>query len=165
MMSLSIKDLVATYGLRELAQGMAVTLRYFFRPNITVQYPEERTPISPRFRGEHALRRDENGEERCVACKLCEVACPAQAIFIDIDPNSRVDKRLTSAYSIDNGKCIYCGYCQEACPVDAIVLGPNFEFFAESREALVYDKQKLLGNYETWKEQIDANLAADAKYR
>ncbi|MEO5362057.1 MAG: NADH-quinone oxidoreductase subunit NuoI [Magnetococcus sp. DMHC-8] len=151
--------------LRELAAGMAVTLRYFFRPNITVQYPEERTPLSPRFRGEHALRRYDTGEERCVACKLCEAACPAQAIFITIDPASTAEKRVTRIYDIDNGKCIYCGYCQEACPVDAIVLGPNFEFFAESREGLVYNKQKLLDNYDRWKAQIEANLAADAPYR
>ena len=164
-MNLSIKELVGTFALRELAAGMAVTLRYFFKPKITVQYPEERTPLSPRFRGEHALRRDEEGEERCVACKLCEAACPAQAIFIAIDPASNAQKRLTRVYSIDNGKCIYCGFCQEACPVDAIVLGPNFEFFSETRQGLVYDKKKLLGNYDTWKVQIDANLEADAKYR
>ena len=164
-MNLSIKELVATFGLRELASGMALTLRYFFKPSITVQYPEERTPLSPRFRGEHALRVDGNGEERCVACKLCEAACPAQAIFVEIDPASRSEKRLASAYSIDNGKCIFCGYCQEACPVDAIVLGPNFEFVSETRQGLISDKQRLLANYEKWKVQIDANLEADAQYR
>ena len=164
-MSVGFKAWAGSLALRELAAGMAVTLRYFFRPNITIQYPEERTPISPRFRGEHALRRDEQGQERCVACKLCEAACPAQAIFITIDPNSTAEKRLTQVYDIDNGKCIYCGYCQEACPVDAIVLGPNFEFFTETRDALVYDKQKLLSNYDRWKVQIDANLAKDAPYR
>ena len=164
-MNLSIKELIGTFALRELASGMAVTLRYFFKPNITVQYPEERTPISPRFRGEHALRRGPHGEELCVACKLCEAACPAEAIFIKIDPTSTAEKRLTAEYDIDNGKCIYCGYCQEACPVDAIVMGPNFEFFAETREALIYDKKKLLANYDRWKVQIDANLKADAKYR
>lgn len=164
-MNVRIKELAATFALRELASGMAVTLRYFFKPKITVQYPEERIPLSPRFRGEHALRRTEEGEERCVACKLCEVACPAQAIFIDIDPDSTPEKRLTRTYDIDNGKCIYCGFCQEACPVDAIVLGPNFEFIAETRQGLVYDKKKLLANYDTWKVPIDANLEADAKYR
>lgn len=164
-MSVNLKDLVASYALRELAAGMAVTLRYFFKPNITVQYPEERTPQSPRFRGQHALRRDEEGNERCVACKLCEAACPAQAIFIDIDPDSSADKRLTKLYEIDNAKCIFCGYCQEACPVDAIVLGPNFEFISETREGLIYDKSQLLDNYEQWKTQIDANLEADKKYR
>lgn len=164
-MSVSIRALVGSFALRELAAGMAVTLRYFFKPNITIQYPEERTPQSPRFRGEHALRRYENGEERCVACKLCEVACPAQAIFIEIDPESTAAKRLARVYDIDNGKCIYCGYCQEACPVDAIVLGPNFEFYAETREGLIYDKQKLLQNYGQWKTQIESNLQADSKYR
>lgn len=164
-MSVGIKEWVGALALRELAAGMAVTLRYFFKPNITVQYPEERTPLSPRFRGEHALRRDETGEERCVACKLCEAACPAQAIFITIDPNSTAEKRRTRTYEIDNGKCIYCGYCQDACPVDAIVLGPNFEFFTETRDALVYDKQKLLDNYGRWKHIIDENLIKDAPYR
>ena len=164
-MSVGMKEWLGALALRELAAGMAVTLRYFFKPNITVQYPEERTPLSPRFRGEHALRRDEQGEERCVACKLCEAACPAQAIFITIDPQSSAEKRRTKVYDIDNGKCIYCGYCQDACPVDAIVLGPNFEFFAETRDALVYDKKKLLSNYDRWKSCIDDNLAKDAPYR
>ncbi len=164
-MSVGLKEWTRALTLRELAAGMAVTLRYFFKPNITVQYPEERIPASPRFRGEHALRRHETGEERCVACKLCESACPAQAIFITIDPNSTAEKRRTQVYDIDDGKCIFCGYCQDACPVDAIVLGPNFEFFAETRDELVYDKQKLLGNYDRWKVQIDANLLADAPYR
>ena len=164
-MSVGVKGWLWTFGLRELAAGMAVTLRYFFKPNITVQYPEERTPLSPRFRGEHALRRHEKGEERCVACKLCESVCPAQAIFITIDPSSTAEKRLTKIYDIDHAKCIFCGYCQEACPVEAIVLGPNFEFYAEKRDGLVADKQRLLGNYERWKDKIDANLAADARYR
>jgi NADH-quinone oxidoreductase subunit I len=164
-MSVGAKGWLWTFGLQELAAGMAVTLRYFFKPNITVQYPEERTPLSPRFRGEHALRRNEQGEERCVACKLCESVCPAQAIFITIDPSSTAEKRLTKVYDIDHAKCIFCGYCQEACPVEAIVLGPNFEFFAETRDGLVADKQRLLGNYARWKDKIDANLAADARYR
>ncbi|MEO5349196.1 MAG: NADH-quinone oxidoreductase subunit NuoI [Magnetococcus sp. YQC-3] len=164
-MSVGMKEWLGALALRELAAGMAVTLRYFFKPNITVQYPEERTPLSPRFRGEHALRRDERGEERCVACKLCEAVCPAQAIFITVDPQSTAEKRLTKVYDIDNGKCIYCGYCQDACPVDAIVLGPNFEFFTETRDALVYDKKKLLSNYDRWKTVIDENLAKDAPYR
>ncbi|MBF0582782.1 MAG: NADH-quinone oxidoreductase subunit NuoI [Magnetococcales bacterium] len=164
-MSVRLKEWVDIFALKELAAGMAVTLRYFFKPNITVQYPEERTPQSPRFRGEHALRRDERGRELCVACKLCEAVCPAQAIFITIDPASTADRRLTETYDIDNAKCIYCGFCQEACPVDAIVLGPNFEFYSETRDGLVYDKQKLLGNYDRWKVQIDANMAQDAPYR
>ncbi|MBF0161349.1 MAG: NADH-quinone oxidoreductase subunit NuoI [Magnetococcales bacterium] len=164
-MRVALKEWADIFALRELAAGMAVTLRYFFKPNITVQYPDERIPQSPRFRGEHALRRDEKGEERCVACKLCEIVCPAQAIFIEIDPNSTASKRLTRVYDIDNAKCIYCGFCQEACPVDAIVMGPNVEFYTETRDALVYDKKKLLDNYDRWKVQIDANLAQDAPYR
>ncbi len=164
-MSASIKDVLASFALKELAQGMAVTLRHFFKPNITVQYPEQRTPVSPRFRGEHVLRLHDDGSERCVACKLCESACPAQAITIEIDPQSTSEKRLTRIYDIDNGKCIFCGFCQEACPVDAIVLGPNFEFLAESRQGLVSNKQRLLSNGARWKSQVDANLEADAKYR
>ncbi|MBF0429490.1 MAG: NADH-quinone oxidoreductase subunit NuoI [Magnetococcales bacterium] len=128
-MAQNFKALVDSFALKELAQGMAVTLRHMFKPHITVQYPEERTPQSPRFRGEHALRRDQAGNERCVACKLCEATCPAQAIYIEIDPLSVAEKRLTRVYNIDETKCIFCGFCQEACPVDAIVLGPNFEFY------------------------------------
>ncbi|MBF0180238.1 MAG: NADH-quinone oxidoreductase subunit NuoI [Magnetococcales bacterium] len=164
-MGLNLTALLDTFALRELASGMAVTLRHMFKPHITVQYPEERTPLSPRFRGEHALRRDTNGDERCVACKLCEATCPAQAIFIEIDPNSTAQKRRTRVYNIDETKCIFCGFCQEACPVDAIVLGPNFEFCGFRREDLFYDKAKLLANGERWKKEIDANLEADAKYR
>ncbi|MBF0126694.1 MAG: NADH-quinone oxidoreductase subunit NuoI [Magnetococcales bacterium] len=164
-MGLNLKTLVDTFALRELASGMAVTLRHMFKPAITVQYPEERTPLSPRFRGEHALRRDNQGRERCVACKLCEATCPAQAIYIEIDPNSVAEKRLTRVYEIDETKCIFCGFCQEACPVDAIVLGPNFEFYGLKREDLFYDKARLLANGERWKKEIDANLEADGKYR
>lgn len=164
-MGIDIKTFLSSLALRELAGGMAVTLRHLFKPNITVQYPEQRTPMSPRFRGEHALRRDNNGEELCVACKLCEVVCPAQAIYIEIDPASTSEKRLTKVYDIDNSKCIYCGYCEEACPVDAIVQGPNFEFIAQTRSELLYDKNKLLANGVRWKKEIDANLEADAKYK
>ncbi|MBF0368073.1 MAG: NADH-quinone oxidoreductase subunit NuoI [Magnetococcales bacterium] len=165
-MGADIKTFISSLALRELFAGMGVTLKYFFKPKITIQYPEERTPQSPRFRGEHALRRDDGtGEELCVACKLCEAICPAQAIFIEIDIESEAPDRRTSIYDIDNGKCIYCGFCQEACPVDAIVLGPNFEFFAETRAELVYDKDKLLANGEQWKKQLNENLKADAKYR
>ncbi|MBF0448536.1 MAG: NADH-quinone oxidoreductase subunit NuoI [Magnetococcales bacterium] len=164
-MGIDIKRLLESLLLRELAQGMAVTLKHFFKPNITIQYPEERTPISPRFRGEHALRRDENGAERCVACKLCESVCPAQAIFIEIDSASTAEKRLTSVYDIDQTKCIFCGYCQEACPVEAIVLGPNVEYHGESRADLYFSKQKLLENGQRWKNELDACIAADRKYR
>ncbi|MBF0123890.1 MAG: NADH-quinone oxidoreductase subunit NuoI [Magnetococcales bacterium] len=164
-MSMRMTTLIDSLALRELVTGLAVTLKYLFKPKITIQYPEQRTPLSPRFRGEHALRRYANGEERCIACKLCEAVCPAQAIYIEIDPSSSSDRRLTKVYDIDNTKCIFCGFCQEACPVDAIVMGPNFEFAEENRADLLYDKHKLLANGGRWKKEIDASIAADAKYR
>ncbi len=119
-------------------------MRYFFKPKATMNYPFEKGPVSPRFRGEHALRRYPNGEERCIACKLCEAICPAQAITIEAGPRRNDGTRRTTRYDIDMVKCIYCGLCQEACPVDAIVEGPNFEFATETREELYYDKEKLL---------------------
>jgi NADH-quinone oxidoreductase subunit I len=150
--------------LTELLEGMALTLRYMFKPPVTVNYPYEKGPLSPRFRGEHALRRYPNGEERCIACKLCEAVCPALAITIEAE--SREDgSRRTTRYDIDMTKCIYCGFCQEACPVDAIVEGPNFEFAAETREELFYDKAKLLANGDRWEAEIAKNLALDAAYR
>jgi NADH-quinone oxidoreductase subunit I len=160
--------------LLEFIAGLALTLRYFFRPKITLNYPYEKGPISPRFRGEHALRRYPNGEERCIACKLCEAVCPAQAITIEAEPRVTVDpdgtvrgdgSRRTTRYDIDMTKCIYCGLCQEACPVDAIVEGPNFEFATETREELIYDKGKLLANGDKWERAIASNLAADAPWR
>ncbi|MBF0588012.1 MAG: NADH-quinone oxidoreductase subunit NuoI [Magnetococcales bacterium] len=162
---MSLRQTLRGMALKELFTGMTVTLRHMFKPNITIQYPEQRTHISPRFRGEHALMKYKSGRERCVACKLCEAVCPAQAIYIEIDAESQGQRRCTSVYDIDNGKCIFCGYCQEACPVDAIVLGPNFEMVAETREGLLSDKEKLLGNGVKWNDQINANLKADAKYR
>ena len=150
--------------LLEFIRGMALTLNYFFRPKATVNYPFEKGPISPRFRGEHALRRYPNGEERCIACKLCEAVCPAQAITIEAEPREDGSRR-TTRYDIDMTKCIYCGFCQEACPVDAIVEGPNFEFSTETREELIYDKDKLLANGERWERAIAANIAADAPWR
>ena len=150
--------------LGELATGMALTLRYFFKRKVTINYPYEKGPISPRFKGEHALRRYPNGEERCIACKLCEAICPAQAITIEAEPRDDGSRR-TTRYDIDMTKCIYCGLCQESCPVDAIVEGPNFEFATETREELYYDKEKLLANGDRWEAVIAANLAADAKYR
>ena len=150
--------------LTELASGMALTMKYFFRRKVTVNYPFEKGPLSPRFRGEHALRRYPNGEERCIACKLCEAICPAQAITIEAEPRDDGSRR-TTRYDIDMTKCIYCGFCQEACPVDAIVEGPNFEFATETHEELLYDKEKLLANGDRWETEIAANLAADAPYR
>ena len=148
----------------ELAQGLLLTGKYLFRPKYTLMYPMEKTPQSPRFRGLHALRRYPNGEERCIACKLCEAICPAQAITIEAEPREDGSRR-TTRYDIDMVKCIYCGLCAEACPVDAIVEGPNLEFSTETREELLYDKAKLLANGDRWEQAIAANLAADAAYR
>jgi NADH-quinone oxidoreductase subunit I len=150
--------------LLEIVRGMWLTLRYFFKRKVTLNYPYEKGPLSPRFRGEHVLRRYPNGEERCIACKLCEAICPAQAITIEAEPREDGSRRATR-YDIDMTKCIYCGYCQEACPVDAIVEGPNFEFATETREELMYDKDKLLENGDRWEAEIAAALAADAPYR
>jgi NADH-quinone oxidoreductase subunit I len=151
--------------LYELLAGLKLTFSYLFRPRVTVNYPYEKGPLSPRFRGEHALRRYPSGEERCIACKLCEAICPALAITIEAEPRGQDGSRRTTRYDIDMTKCIYCGLCQEACPVDAIVEGPNFEFATETREELFYDKQKLLDNGDRWEAEIAANLAADAPYR
>jgi NADH-quinone oxidoreductase subunit I len=148
----------------ELVRGLGLTLSYMFKRPVTVNYPFEKGPLSPRFRGEHALRRYPNGEERCIACKLCEAVCPALAITIEAEPREDGSRR-TTRYDIDMTKCIYCGFCQEACPVDAIVEGPNFEFAAETREELFYDKDKLLSNGDRWESEIAANLALDAPYR
>jgi NADH dehydrogenase (ubiquinone) Fe-S protein 8 len=148
----------------ELFRGAAVVLEEFFSPKVTINYPFEKGPLSPRFRGEHALRRYPTGEERCIACKLCEAVCPALAITIEAEERADGSRR-TTRYDIDMTKCIYCGFCQEACPVDAIVEGPNFEFATATREELMYDKQKLLANGDRWEPEIAANLAADAPYR
>jgi NADH-quinone oxidoreductase subunit I len=150
--------------LSELVSGMALTLKYFFKPKVTINYPYEKGPISPRFKGEHALRRYPNGEERCIACKLCEAVCPAQAITIEAEPREDGSRR-TTRYDIDMVKCIYCGMCEEACPVDAIVEGPNFEFSTETREELLYDKQKLLSNGDRWEPELAKRLELDAPYR
>lgn len=147
--------------LLEFLKAHWLTLQYFFRQKKTLNYPYEKGPVSPRFRGEHALRRYPNGEERCIACKLCEAVCPALAITIEAEPREDGSRR-TTRYDIDMTKCIYCGLCQEACPVDAIVETPNFEFSTETREELIYDKDKLLQNGERWERVIAANIAADA---
>ena len=148
----------------EFLLGMKLTLKYMFKPKYTVNYPYEKFPQSVRFRGLHALRRYPNGEERCIACKLCEAICPAQAITIEAEPREDGSRR-TTRYDIDMVKCIYCGFCQEACPVDAIVEGPNFEFSTETREELYYDKDRLLANGDRWEREIAKNLALDAPYR
>jgi NADH-quinone oxidoreductase subunit I len=145
-------------------KGFGLGLRYMFRPKATVNYPHEKGPLSPRFRGELALRRYQNGEERCIACKLCEAICPAQAITIEAEPREDGSRR-TTRYDVDMTKCIYCGFCQEACPVDAIVLGQNFEFSTETREELFYDKAKLLSNGDRWEPELARNIELDAPYR
>jgi NADH-quinone oxidoreductase subunit I len=159
-----VADFFRSFLLLELFRGMALTGRHLFARKITVQFPEEKTPMSPRFRGLHALRRYPNGEERCIACKLCEAICPAQAITIEAEPREDGSRR-TTRYDIDMVKCIYCGLCQEACPVDAIVEGPNIEFAVETREELYYDKERLLLNGDRWEREIARNLELDAPYR
>lgn len=153
-----------TLFLTDIWRGLSLTLKTFFDPKVTINYPFEKGPLSPRFRGEHALRRYPSGEERCIACKLCEAICPAQAITIEAEEREDGSRR-TTRYDIDMTKCIYCGLCQEACPVDAIVEGPNFEFATETREELLYDKQKLMENGDRWETEIAANLRAEALYR
>jgi NADH-quinone oxidoreductase subunit I len=160
----SLDRTARSFLLSELVVGFALTLKYMFKPKVTVNYPYEKGPLSPRFRGEHALRRYPNGEERCIACKLCEAICPAQAITIEAEPRDDGSRR-TTRYDIDMTKCIYCGFCQEACPVDAIVEGPNFEFSTETREELMYNKDKLLANGDRWEPMLAANLQSDAPYR
>ncbi|KAF8969418.1 Ndufs8, NADH:ubiquinone oxidoreductase 23 kd subunit [Flammula alnicola] len=148
----------------EIIRGMWIVLENFFRPPYTIMYPFEKGPLSPRFRGEHALRRYPSGEERCIACKLCEAICPAQAITIESE--ARMDgSRKTTKYDIDMTKCIYCGFCQEACPVDAIVETQNQEFSVENREELLYNKEKLLANGDRAEAEIAANLHSDHVYR
>ncbi|HEY6980588.1 NADH-quinone oxidoreductase subunit NuoI [Reyranella sp.] len=160
----SLDRAARSFLLSEVIAGFVLTFKYMFKPKVTVNYPYEKGPLGPRFRGEHALRRYPNGEERCIACKLCEAICPAQAITIEAEPRADGSRR-TTRYDIDMTKCIYCGLCAEACPVDAIVEGPNFEFSTETREELMYNKEKLLANGDRWESEIAANLQADAAYR
>lgn len=149
----------------EIMRALLLTAEVaFLQPKVTINYPFEKGPLSTRFRGEHLLRRYPSGEERCIACKLCEAICPAQAITIETEERSD-GSRKTTRYDIDMTKCIYCGYCQEACPVDAIVEGPNFEFATETHEELLYDKEKLLANGDKWEWAVSRNLAANAMYR
>jgi NADH-quinone oxidoreductase subunit I len=160
----SMMDIFNSLFLTELRKGMAVTGKYFFARKITVQYPEEKTPQSFRFRGLHALRRYENGEERCIACKLCEAICPALAITIETGQRDDGSRR-TTRYDIDLTKCIFCGFCEEACPVDAIVETRVFEYHGEKRGDLYYTKPMLLANGERYEAEIAADRALDAPYR
>jgi NADH-quinone oxidoreductase subunit I len=160
----STRSFIKTYLLWELLKGLSVTFREMWRPKVTVNYPEEKTPQSVRFRGLHALRRYPNGEERCIACKLCEAVCPAVCITIDSDANDDGTRR-TTRYDIDLFKCIYCGFCEEACPVDAIVLTRLHEYHMENRGENIMNKDKLLAVGERYESMIAADRAADAKYR
>ena len=159
-----MRNFFKTFFLTELLQGLAVTGRYLFARKITIQYPEEKTPLSPRFRGIHAQRRYPNGEERCIACKLCEAVCPALAITIESEQRED-NTRRTTRYDIDMAKCIYCGFCEEACPVDAIVETHVFEYHAETRQELYYTKPMLLAIGDKYEAEIAKCRAEDAKYR
>jgi len=160
----SVVKAIKSFALFELFSGMLITLIYMFKSKVTINYPHEKSPLSPRFRGEHALRRYPNGEERCIACKLCEAVCPAQAITIESEIKND-GSRKTTRYDIDMLKCIYCGLCEESSPVDAIVQGPNFEFGTETREELYYNKQKLLENGDRWETVLAENIKADSPFR
>ncbi len=148
----------------ELFKGLALTGKYIFAKKITVQYPDEKTPYSPRFRGLHALRRYPNGEERCIACKLCEAVCPALAITIEAEPRTDGSRR-TTRYDIDLAKCIFCGFCEESCPVDSIVETRVYEYHAEQRGDLLMTKEKLLAVGDKFEQQIAADRAMDARFR
>jgi NADH-quinone oxidoreductase subunit I len=160
----SVTSILKTFALWDLLQGLRVTLRNLFVKKFTIQYPEEKTPQSPRFRGLHALRRYPNGEERCIACKLCEAVCPAAAITIESDVASDGTRR-TTRYDIDLFKCVYCGFCEEACPVDAIVETRVFEFHMENRGEEIMTKERLLAVGEKQEAIIAADRAQDAKFR
>ncbi|MCX9155188.1 NADH-quinone oxidoreductase subunit NuoI [Niveibacterium sp. 24ML] len=160
----AVKELFVSVFLRELIKGLSVTGRHFFQQKITVQYPEERTPQSSRFRGLHALRRYPNGEERCIACKLCEAVCPAMAITIESDQRTDGTRR-TTRYDIDLTKCIFCGFCEEACPVDAIVETRIFDYHGEQRGDLYYTKNMLLAVGDRYEAQIAKDREEEARYR
>ncbi len=160
----TMRDYLRSLLLIELFQGLGVTGRYFFKKKITVQYPEEKAPLSPRFRGLHALRRYENGEERCIACKLCEATCPALAITIEAEPRADGSRR-TTRYDIDLFKCIYCGFCEESCPVDSIVETSIYEYCFEGRDESVMTKERLLAIGDQYEDEIAAARAADSRYR
>ena len=161
---MKISRIIKTIFMADFLAGFLIAIKQVFKSKKTINYPFEKGKISPRFRGEHALRRYPNGEERCIACKLCEAICPAQAITIEAEPRGDGSRRATQ-YDIDMIKCIYCGLCEESCPVDAIVEGPNFEFATETREELMYNKEKLLSNGDKWEYEIAQNLKLDAPYK
>ncbi len=160
----AISHFIKSFTFFDLAKGLSVTLRHFFSRKITVQYPDEYTPMSPRFRGLHAQRRYANGEERCIACKLCEAVCPALAITIESEQREDGTRR-TTRYDIDLTKCIFCGFCEQVCPVDAIVETHIFEYHGEKRGDLYYTKDMLLAVGDQYEKEIAAARAADAKYR
>ena len=159
-----IYNFLKSFALFELIKGMAITGRYFFSRKITIQYPEEKTPQSPRFRGLHALRRYPNGEERCIACKLCEAVCPAMAITIESEQRSDGSRRTTK-YDIDLTKCIFCGFCEESCPVDSIVETRIFEYHGEERGDLLYTKDMLLEVGKKYEKEIAEDRKKDSRYR
>ena len=161
---MTVAQLIKSFTLWEFVKAHALTLKYFFKPKATINYPFEKNPISPRFRGEHALRRYPNGEERCIACKLCEAVCPALAITIESEQRADGTRR-TTRYDIDLVKCIYCGFCEESCPVDSIVETDLHEFHFESRQETVYTKSMLLAIGDKYEASIAANRAADAAFR
>ena len=161
---MKLSRLLKTLFLTDIISGLIIAIKKTFQKKKTLNYPFEKGKISPRARGEHALRRYPNGEERCIACKLCEAVCPAQAITIESSERSD-GSRKTTRYDIDMLKCIYCGLCEESCPVDAIVQGPNFEFATETREELFYNKEKLLENGDRWEKILDDNIKADSAHR
>ncbi|MFA7664583.1 MAG: NADH-quinone oxidoreductase subunit NuoI [Burkholderiaceae bacterium] len=160
----AVKDFFSSFMLVELLKGLKLTGRYFFARKITVLYPEEKTPMSPRFRGLHALRRYPNGEERCIACKLCEAVCPALAITIESEVRADGTRR-TTRYDIDLIKCIFCGFCEESCPVDSIVETHIHEYHGEKRGDLYFTKEMLLAIGDRYEQEIAANREADARYR
>ena len=160
----TITNYIRSLFLFELLMGLSVTGRYFFKRKFTLMYPEQKAPVSPRFRGLHALRRYPNGEERCIACKLCEAVCPALAITIEAEPRDDGSRR-TTRYDIDLFKCIYCGFCEESCPVDSIVLTRVYEYHFENRGENVVDKQKLLDIGDKYEQQVAADRAVQADVR
>lgn len=159
-----LRQYIKSVSLLDLIKGLGVTGRYFFKRKTTIQFPEEKTPVSPRFRGIHALRRYPNGEERCIACKLCEAVCPALAITIEAEPREDGSRR-TTLYDIDLFKCVYCGFCEEACPVDAIVLTDKSDYHMENRGEQILTKQKLLAIGDRYEPEIAKNRAEEKDYR